>query len=84
MDSSVTYRVDVQITAPVYPTEIEARVAEAIQGTFEIIDGVEVCIEVPHPLGDATFGVIDLKDSAFAAEVREAFEKEWANARTVD
>jgi len=60
------------------------RVAEAIQGTFEIIDGVEVCIEVPHPLGDATFGVIDLKDSAFAAEVREAFEKEWANARTVD
>lgn len=38
MDSSVTYRVDVQITAPVYPTEIEARVAEAIQRLFPASD----------------------------------------------
>jgi predicted RNA binding protein with dsRBD fold (UPF0201 family) len=34
MSETTTYRVDVQITAPVYPTEVEARVAEAIQRLF--------------------------------------------------
>ena len=34
MSDSITYRVDVQITAPVNPTEVEARVAEAIQRLF--------------------------------------------------
>ena len=34
MSESTTYRVDVQITAPVYPTEVEGRVAEAIQRLF--------------------------------------------------
>ena len=60
------------------------RVSEDIQGTFEIVDDVEVCIEVPHPLGDATFGVIDLKDPEFAAQVREAFADRWAEAREIE
>ena len=38
MTASITYRVDVQITAPVFPTEVEARVAEAIQRLFPNAD----------------------------------------------
>jgi len=61
-----------------------ARHTEGISTTFELIDDVEVCIEVPHPLGrDETFGVIDLTDPEFTADVSDAFEEYWAEAAPV-
>jgi sugar-specific transcriptional regulator TrmB len=57
------------------------RVSEDVTGTFELIDGVEVCIEVPHPLEpEGTFAVIDLKDPEFAASVANAFRPRWEEA----
>jgi sugar-specific transcriptional regulator TrmB len=55
-----------------------ARTGPELSGTFELIDDVEVCIEVPNPLdpGEA-FAVIDLKDVEFAANVREMFNPKW-------
>jgi len=59
----------------------ETRTSAEVSGTFELIDDVEVCIEVPHPLTrDEIFGVIDLKDPEFAADVRAAFEPRWEAA----
>lgn len=59
----------------------EARTSEKITGTFELIDGVEVCIEVPHPLdAEQAFGMIDLKDREFAGGIHEAFEPRWKEA----
>ena len=59
----------------------ETRTIAEVTGTFELVDDVEVCIEVPHPLtGDETFAVIDLKDPEFAADVREEFEPRWEAA----
>ena len=61
-----------------------ARHSEAVSTTFELIDDTEVCIEVPHPLGrDETFGVVDLKDPEFTADVSEAFADHWAKATPV-
>ncbi|KAA9398942.1 TrmB family transcriptional regulator [Haloarcula sp. CBA1130] len=61
-----------------------ARASPNIRTTFELLDGVEVCIEVPHPLGrEETFGVIDMKDSDFTADIRKAFEEHWAEATPV-
>ena len=61
-----------------------ARYSEHVSTTFELIDDTEVCIEVPHPLGrDETFGVIDLKDPEFTADVSEAVTEHWAEATPV-
>ncbi|MFC7176084.1 TrmB family transcriptional regulator [Halosegnis marinus] len=59
----------------------EVRTVAELSGTFTLVDGVETVVEVPHPLDrEETFGVIDLKDRAFAASVREPFEPRWAEA----
>ncbi|WP_248896838.1 TrmB family transcriptional regulator [Haloplanus halobius] len=56
----------------------EIRTSTAIDGTFTLIDGEEVCIEVPNPLdsGEA-FAMIDFKDAAFADDVRTVFDEQW-------
>lgn len=63
----------------------ETRTSPEVTGTFELIDGTEVCIEVPHPLTqDETFAAIDLKDPEFATDVRAAFEPRWAAAEQLE
>ncbi|WP_254272014.1 TrmB family transcriptional regulator [Haloarcula marina] len=62
-----------------------ARASPNITTTFELIDDIEVCIEVPHPLGrEETFGVIDLKDPDFTADISRAFDDHWAEATTIN
>ncbi|TYT62288.1 TrmB family transcriptional regulator [Natrialba swarupiae] len=61
--------------------EFDVRTTDDVTGSFNLIDDIEVCIQVPNPLssGDA-FGMIDLKDPEFAANVREEFVPRWENA----
>ncbi|MWG34172.1 TrmB family transcriptional regulator [Halomarina oriensis] len=57
------------------------RTSDDVTGSFTVVDGTEVCIEVPHPLHDVgTFAMIDLKDREFAGEIRDEFEPRWAAA----
>jgi sugar-specific transcriptional regulator TrmB len=59
----------------------EVRTTSGVDGTFNVFDGIEVCIEVPHPLsGDEPFAMIDVKDAEFATSVSEEFEPRWAEA----
>jgi len=59
----------------------EVRVVEDIGSTFAIIDQVEICIEVPHPLNrKEAFALINLKDAEFAADVEASFEGRWEQA----
>lgn len=61
--------------------EFAVRTSSNVTGTFELIDGAEVCIEVPHPLdAEEAFAVIDLKDSDFAASVANEFSPRWERA----
>jgi len=61
--------------------QFAARTCPDVTGTFELVDRVEVCIEVPHPFEPGrTFAVIDLKDTDVAAGVEEAFRERWAEA----
>ena len=61
---------------------LSVRTTEDISGTFNIIDGVEVCIQVPHPLTtEELFGMIDLKDTEFATEIHEEFRPHWERAQ---
>jgi sugar-specific transcriptional regulator TrmB len=61
-----------------------ARASDQVSTTFELIDDVEVCIEVPHPLGrEETFGVIDLKDPEFTRDISDAFADQWAEATPI-
>jgi len=49
--------------------------------TFSVFDGIEVCIEVPHPLSaDEPFAMIDVKDAEFATSVKDQFEPQWGEA----
>ncbi|WP_162224534.1 TrmB family transcriptional regulator [Halorussus amylolyticus] len=61
--------------------EFTVRTAAGVQGTFNLIDSVEVCIEVANPLNPGEpFAMIDLKDPEFAADVREEFAPRWEEA----
>ena len=62
-----------------------SRSSAAIDGTFTLVDGEEVCIEVPNPLdsGEA-FAMIDFKDAAFAADVRTVFEEQWVESTPME
>jgi sugar-specific transcriptional regulator TrmB len=69
-----------QSTLSEYP-DYEVRTAPNVTGTFNLIDDAEVTIHVPHPLEpDEPFGVIDLKDPDFAANVRNLYEPRWEAA----
>lgn len=57
------------------------RTTEDLDGTFDLIDGVEVVLQVSNPLRSGeVFSVIDLKDPAFAAEIHEEFAPRWEAA----
>jgi sugar-specific transcriptional regulator TrmB len=59
----------------------EVRTSEEVTGTFNLIDGTETVIEVPHPLeAEGVFAMIDLKDREFAASVAAEFEPRWERA----
>jgi len=59
----------------------EVRVSPDVTGTFNVLDGVEVCVQVPHPLAaDEAFAMIDLKDPEFAADVHDEFVPRWRAA----
>ena len=65
--------------------DFAVRTSREVSGTFELIDHVEVCIEVPHPLdAEGVFGVIDLKDPEFAASAGEAFRSRWSEADSLE
>ncbi|OIB57659.1 TrmB family transcriptional regulator [Natrialba sp. SSL1] len=61
--------------------DFDVRTSEEVTGSFNLIDDAEVCIQVPNPLssGDA-FGMIDLKDPEFAANVHDEFAPRWEDA----
>ena len=57
------------------------RTSENVSGSFTLLDGSEVVIEVPHPLqSQEVFAVIDLKDREFAESVRNEFDPRWSEA----
>ncbi|WP_049926090.1 TrmB family transcriptional regulator [Halopiger goleimassiliensis] len=63
----------------------DVRTDDAVTGSFNIIDGVEVCIQVPNPLSSGeAFGMIDLKDPEFAASVHEEFAPRWEQAEPLE
>jgi sugar-specific transcriptional regulator TrmB len=65
--------------------DYEIRTSTAIDGTFTIVDTDEVCIEVPNPLdASEAFAMIDVKNVAFADDVRSVFEAQWAESTPLD
>ena len=61
--------------------DFSVRTSDDVHGTFNLIDDVEVCIQVPNPLASReAFGMIDLKDPEFAADVYEEFLPRWEDA----
>jgi len=62
--------------------DFEVRTSVDVTGSFHVIDGTEVCIQVPSPLSTSElFGMIDLKDPEFVAEVYEEFVPRWEAAK---
>ncbi len=57
------------------------RTLPEVRGTFNVIDDVEVCIQVPNPLdATETFAMIDVKDPEFATNVTDEFRPRWERA----
>lgn len=63
----------------------EVRMLESVDGTFTVLDGVEVCISVPNPLNPReTFAMINLKDTTFATDIKEEFAPRWQRAEPLE
>jgi sugar-specific transcriptional regulator TrmB len=61
------------------------RTSDAVERTFTVIDGVETCIEVPHPLdGTELFAMIALRDREFATEIMDEFKPRWEGAKPLE
>lgn len=61
------------------------RTHEAVDGTFNLIDGVEVCLEIPNPLNPhEAFAMVNLKDQQFADDIREVYLPRWERAEPLD
>lgn len=61
------------------------RTDDSVEGTFNLIDGIEVCLEVPNPLDPReAFAMIALTDRAFAADIREVFAPRWEDAEPLE
>ncbi|SFB68351.1 Sugar-specific transcriptional regulator TrmB [Halobiforma haloterrestris] len=61
--------------------DFDVRTNDDVTGSFNVIDGVEVCIQIPNPLASGDpFGMIDLKDPEFAANVQDEFVPRWEEA----
>lgn len=57
------------------------RTSENVSGSFTLVDGTEIVIEVAHPLkSEEIFAMIDLKDPEFAESVEGEFEPRWRKA----
>ncbi|ELY51048.1 TrmB family transcriptional regulator [Natronorubrum bangense] len=66
-------------------SDFDVRTNDDVTGSFNIIDGVEVCIQVPNPLASSeAFGMIDLKDPEFAANVHKEFAPRWDEAEPLE
>ena len=66
-------------------TDFDVRTSQDVTGSFNLIDGVEVCIQVPNPLSSGEiFGMIDLKDPEFASEVYEEYLPRWRSATPLE
>ncbi|GAB3415470.1 TrmB family transcriptional regulator [Haloparvum alkalitolerans] len=75
---------DERAAAALGQSPFELRVTDAMYGTFHLIDGTEVCLEVPDPLApDRLFGMLDLRDPTFAARVEEGFAEAWGDATPI-
>ena len=60
---------------------LSVRVGDTVDGNITVIDGVEVCVDVPHPLdGEGTFAMINLKSPAFANDILGEFTPRWETA----
>ncbi|MFC7167523.1 TrmB family transcriptional regulator [Halospeciosus flavus] len=59
----------------------EARVSDAARGNTTVVDGREVCVELPNPVAqNQAFALVNLKDASFAADVRREFDRTWGDA----
>ena len=66
-------------------TDFDVRTSGDVTGSFNLIDGVEVCIQVPNPLSSGEiFGMIDLKDPEFASEVYDEYLPRWTAATPLE
>ncbi|MFB6254139.1 MAG: TrmB family transcriptional regulator [Halobacteriaceae archaeon] len=53
--------------------------------SFTIIDGFEVCIEIPNPINqDKAFGMISMQDPVFVSDLQEKFSEQWENAAPIN
>ena len=61
------------------------RTHASVDGTFNLIDGEEVCLEIPNPLDPhEAFAMVNLTDRQFAADIREVYLPRWERAEPLE
>lgn len=70
--------------SPFTDHQFEVRMTEEAYGNVNVLDRNEVCIEVTNPMTKGElFGMIDLKNPAFATAVESTFQEVWDDAAPV-
>ncbi|MEE6209389.1 TrmB family transcriptional regulator [Salarchaeum sp. III] len=61
------------------------RIGDTVDSNVVVVDGEEVCIEMPNPVQpDESFALVALKDPEFADDVTAEFEGSWQDATTLE
>ena len=57
------------------------RLTSDLETTFDIVDGNELTVHVPHPTeGGERLGVIHVRDESMAGRLVEVFDRAWERA----
>lgn len=85
LDAAIDAIDDERAARALAQTPFELRITDEVYGTFHLIDGTEVCLEVADPLApDRLFGMLDLRDPSFATRVGEGFDAAWERATPIE
>lgn len=64
--------------------DLRIRQLEGVTVAFDVVDGTEAYVDVPHPFADGRrFGFVEIRDATVAREFERVFDAAWADADPV-
>lgn len=83
-EDTISTFTDEQVEMALGAAPLSVRISKGLHGNFHIIDNREICLELPDPLApNERFGLVDVRDRAFARRVVAGFDDVWEAAEEV-
>ncbi|MFP8952830.1 TrmB family transcriptional regulator [Natrialbaceae archaeon A-arb3/5] len=65
--------------------DVTIKQIEALEMTFDVVDGTEAYVDIPHPVLDGQrFGFLEVRDPPVASELERVFDEIWERATRIE